>query len=64
MKKNDKEWYDQGQRVTISSKTSDNEWYNEWQQVVQRMKANESGFRFQNETIMQCKTTIYSATSF
>ena len=32
--------------------------------VVQRMKANESDFRFQNETIIQCKTTMYSATSF
>ena len=28
------------------------------------MKANESSFRFQNETIMQCTTTTYSATSF
>ena len=48
------------QRVT----TNGNDWYNEWQRVVQRMKANESDFRFHNETIMQCKTTIYSATSF
>ena len=28
------------------------------------MKANKSDFKFQNETTMQCKTTIYSATSF
>ena len=28
------------------------------------MKANESDFRFENETIMQCITTIHSATSF
>ena len=43
---------------------NNNEWQNEWQRVVQRMKADESDFRFQNETLMQCKTTIYSATSF
>ena len=48
------------QRVT----TNGNDWYNEWQRVVQRMKTNESDFRIQNETIMQCKTRIYSATSF
>ena len=53
---NDNEW----QRV----RANDNEWYNEWQRVVQRMKANESDFRFQNEKFMQCKTTMYSATSF
>ena len=53
---NDNEW----QRV----RTNDNEWYNKWQRVVQRMKANESDFRFQNEKFMQCKTTMYSATSF
>ena len=40
---------------------SDNEWFNEWQRVVQRMKANESDFRFQNKIITQCKTAIYSA---
>ena len=58
------EWYIKWQRVTTSGTTSDNEWYNEWQRVVQRMKANDGDFRFQDETIMQCKTTIYSATSF
>ena len=56
MKKIDSEW----QRVI----KNDNEWHNEWQRVVQRMKVDESDFRFQNETIMQCKTTINSATSF
>ena len=51
---NDKEWQrvitsdNEWQRVT----TSDREWYNEWQRVVHRTKANESEFRFQNETIM------------
>ena len=44
--------------------TNDNEWYNKWQRVAQRIKANESYFRFQNQTIMQCITTIYSETSF
>ena len=57
--------------------TRHNEWQrvtttdNEWQRVVQRIttsgttnESNKSDFRFQNETIMQCKTTIYSATSF
>ena len=61
---NDNEWYSKWQRVTTSSTMSDNEWYNEWQQVEQRMKANESDFRFQDEEIMQLKTTIYSAMSF
>ena len=28
------------------------------------MKANKNDFRFQNETIIQFKTTIFSATSF
>ena len=56
--------------MTTSSTTSDSEWQrvtmndNKRQWGVQRMKANESDFRFQNETIIQCKTTIYSATSF
>ena len=54
--------------------TSDNRWYNEWQwmatsgneweRVVQRMKANANDFMFQNATMMQCKTTIYSAMLF
>ena len=44
--------------------TNDNEWYNKWQWVAQRIKANESDFSFQNETIMHCITTIYSETSF
>ena len=63
---NDNKW----QRVKTSSTTSDSEWQivtmndNERQRVVQRMKANESDFRFQNETIIQCKTAIYSATSY
>ena len=58
------------QRVTLNDNewpwltTNDNEWFNKWQRVVQWMKANKSHFRFQNETIMQCKTTIYSAKSF
>ena len=56
--------------------TRHNEWQrvttteNEWQRVVQRIttsgttnESNKSDFRFQNETIMQCKTTIYLATS-
>ena len=45
---------------------NDNEWYHEWQRVTKRIKANESesDFRFQNETIMQCITTIYLAMSF
>ena len=60
----DNEWQRVVQRVTMSGTTSDNEWYNEWKRLVQRMKANDSDFRFQNELIMQCKTTIYSATSF
>ena len=38
--------------------------HNKRQRVVQKMKANESDFRFQNETIKQCKSTLYSATSF
>ena len=40
--------------------------YNKWQRVGQWMKANESksDFRFQNETIMQCITTIYLVISF
>ena len=46
--------------MTRSSTTNDKEWHNEWK----RMKSIESAFRFQNETIMQCVTTIYSATSF
>ena len=61
---NDNEWYSEWQWGTKSSTMSDNEWYNEWQRVEWRMKANESDFTFQNETIMQRKTTIYSATSF
>ena len=44
------------ERVTTSSTTSDNEWYNKLQRLAQRMKANESDFRFQNETMMQCIT--------
>ena len=47
-------------RVATSGTTNDNEWHIEWK----RMKANESGFRFQNQTIMQYITTTYSATSF
>ena len=46
--------------------TNDKECYNEWQRVAQRMKANEmneSDFRFQSETIMQCITTIFLATT-
>ena len=35
--------------------TNGNEWHNEWK----RMKASESDFRFPNETIMQCVSTIY-----
>ena len=50
MTTSDNEW----QRFTRNRTTNDKEWYNKWQQVVQRMKANESDFRFQNETIMQC----------
>ena len=73
---NGNEWYSEWQRVTTSSTTSDNEWYNEWQRLTmatndnewhkeyKQMKANESDFRFENKTIMQCITTIYSATSF
>ena len=61
---NDNEWQRVVQRVTMNATMSDNEWYNEWKRLVQRMKANDSDFRFQNEVIMQCKTTIYSATSF
>ena len=73
---NDNEWYNKWQqvarvttsstsenewkRVTTSGTTNDNEWHIEWK----RMKANESGFRFQNQTIMQYITTTYSATSF
>ena len=56
--------YKKDRRVVHQATTSDNEWYNEWKQVFQGMKTNESDFRFQNETIMHCKTTIYSATSF
>ena len=68
----DSEW----ERVTMSDNewqrmtTRHNEWQrltttdNEWQRVVQQNESNKSDFRFQNETIMQCKTTIYSATSF
>ena len=65
---NDNEWYNEWQRViassTTSRTTSENEWYNEWQRVEQWKKVNGSDFRFQSEAIMQCKTTIYSATSF
>ena len=50
-------WQEVEQRVTTK-------WCNKWQQVAYRMKANESDFRFQNETIMRCITTIYSAKSF
>ena len=56
--------------MTTSSTTNDSERQrvtmndNKRQRVVQRMKANESDFRFQYETIIQCKTTIYSAASF
>ena len=45
--------------MTTSGTTNDKEWHNEWKQ----MKANEIDFRLQNETIMQCIATIYSATS-
>ena len=55
--------YKKDRRVVHQVTTTDNEWYNEWKQVFQWMKTNESDFRFQNETIMYCKTTIYSATS-
>ena len=48
--------------MTTSGTANDNEWYNKWQRVAQRMKANESDFRFQNETIMQCMFTLYSST--
>ena len=50
-------WQEVVQRVTTK-------WCNKWQHVAHRMKANESDFRFQNETIMRCITTIYSAKSF
>ena len=45
---NDNEW----QRMTTSDTTNDNERHIERKQ----MKANESDFRFENETIMQCVT--------
>ena len=51
------------QRVTTSDNggtTNDNDCQNEWKW----MKANESDFRFQNKTIIQCIPTICSATSF
>ena len=44
---NNNEWYNEWQRVVQRVTTSDNEWYSKWK----RMKANESDFRFQNETI-------------
>ena len=49
----DNKWQRVIQQMTAGSTTSDNEWCNKWK----RMKANESDFRFQNETIMQCITT-------
>ena len=60
MTTSDNEYYNERQRVVQRVTTSDNE----WQRVVEQMKANKSDFRFQNETTMQCKTTIYSAKSF
>ena len=74
---NGNEWQRVVQRVTTSDnewqRVIMNE--NEWQRMktcgitndsATRMllKVNDSDFRFQNETIMQCITTIYSATSF
>ena len=56
MTTSDNEW----QQMTTSGTTNDNEWHNEWKQ----MKSNENDFRLQNETIMHCTTTVYSATSF
>ena len=71
---NDNEWQGVVQRVTTSGTTSDNKWKrmitsgttndNEWHNEWKRMKTNESNFRFQNETIMLCVTTIYPATPF
>ena len=66
----DNEWCNEWPRMTLNDSEwqwvtmNDNEWCNEWQRVAQRMKANESDFRFQNKTVMQCITTIYLATSF
>ena len=70
----DNERYNKWQQVVQRVTTNKNEWQwmttsgttngSEWQRVVQPAKANESDIRFQSETIMQCKTTIYSATSF
>ena len=57
-------------RVTTSGNRWYNEWQwmatsgNEWERVVQRMKANANDFMLQNATMMQCKTTIYSAMLF
>ena len=48
----DNEWQPVVQWATTSGKTGDNECYNKWQRLVQRMIANESDFRYQNETIM------------
>ena len=74
---NGNKWQRLVQLVTTSGRTSDNkwqrvttnenEWYNKWQRVAQRMNAiemNESDFRSQSKAIVQCITTIYSATSF
>ena len=60
---NDNEWYNKWHLVTTSSTTNDKEWH-KWQRMTTSGTMNESHFRFQNETTMQCKTTIYSATSF
>ena len=53
---NGNEW----QRMKTGGITNDKECHNEWK----LMKVNESDFSFQNETIMQCISTTYSATSF
>ena len=63
MTKNDKEWYNQWQRVTTSGTTSNNEWQGvpvsgkEWQWMSTSGTTNENegdhvkkfNFRFQNE---------------
>ena len=68
MTTSDNAWYNEWQREQISDNEWQwvTEWYNKWQRVAQWMKANESksDFRFQNETIMQCITTIYLVISF
>ena len=74
---NGNEWHQRVVQWVTTRTTKDSNWQlvtmtdNEWQRVVQRIttsgttnESNKSDFRFQNETIMQCKTTIYSAKSF